>query len=94
MLVYEVSRNFKQKEYENKQKTKYIGHSLNLPRLASYVCMYSDVVNCDTNAVLPVPASPNNTTRYLWIWDGIMEHTDIRTKMDCLWLKATIQKPL
>lgn len=37
----------------------------NLPRLASYVCMYSDVINCDTNAVLPTPESPNNTTRYL-----------------------------
>lgn len=35
------------------------------PKLASYVCIYSDVINWDTKAVLPVPASPINTTRYL-----------------------------
>lgn len=38
-----------------------------LPKLASYVCMYSDVMNCETSAVLPVPASPIRTTRYLQI---------------------------
>lgn len=36
-----------------------------LPRLASYVCMYSEVINCETRAVLPTPESPNMTTRYL-----------------------------
>lgn len=38
-----------------------------LPKLASYVCIYSDVMNCETSAVLPVPASPIITTRYLQI---------------------------
>lgn len=35
------------------------------PKLASYVCIYSEVINCETNAVFPTPESPNNTTRYL-----------------------------
>lgn len=34
------------------------------PRLASYVFMYSDVMNCETRAVFPTPESPNITTRY------------------------------
>lgn len=29
-----------------------------LPREASYVFMYSDVMNCDTSAVLPTPEAP------------------------------------
>lgn len=37
----------------------------NLPRLASYVFIYSDVINCETSAVFPTPASPIITTRYL-----------------------------
>lgn len=44
---------------------KYIENYLNLPSDASYVCIYSEVINCETKAVLPVPASPNRTTRYL-----------------------------
>lgn len=37
----------------------------NLPRLASYVFMYSLVMNCETRAVLPTPESPSSTTLYL-----------------------------
>lgn len=39
----------------------------NLPKLASYVLMYSLVMNCETKAVLPTPESPRRTTRYFGI---------------------------
>lgn len=45
--------------------TKLISHKADLPKLASYVCMYSEVINCDTRAVFPQPESPSITTRYL-----------------------------
>lgn len=36
-----------------------------LPKLASYVFMYSLVMNWETRAVFPTPESPRSTTRYL-----------------------------
>lgn len=32
--------------------------------LVSYACKYSEVINCDTNELLPTAAEPNMRTRY------------------------------
>lgn len=32
--------------------------------LVSYACKYSEVINCDTNELLPTAAAPNIRTRY------------------------------
>lgn len=60
-----VSKNLSLFRNKKKKEKYWIYKSLNLPRLASYVCIYSEVMNCDTKAVLPVSASPNKTTLYL-----------------------------
>lgn len=55
----------------------FVKKQLSLPKLASYVCMYSDVINCETRAVLPTPESPSITTRYL------MENREMTLKSCC-----------
>lgn len=35
-----------------------------LPKLVSYACRYSDVINCETNELLPTAGPPN--IRTLW----------------------------
>lgn len=40
-------------------------YTWSLPKLASYVFMYSLVMNWETRAVFPTPESPRSTTRYL-----------------------------
>lgn len=42
----------------------YVRGCIDLPRLASYVFMYSLVMNCETKAVFPTPESPSKITLY------------------------------
>lgn len=65
-LGYKTKQSMLNRRYGPKRNADEIGClPCHLPRLASYVCMYSDVMNCETSAVLPTPASPIITTRYL-----------------------------
>jgi len=50
-----------------------------LPRDASYVFMYSDVMNCETNAVLPTPDSPRSTTLYLGISSETLDSPKLKS---------------
>lgn len=45
----------------------YVRGCTDLPRLASYVFMYSLVMNCETRAVFPTPESPSKITLYFEI---------------------------
>lgn len=50
-----------------------------LPKDASYVFMYSDVMNCETNAVFPTPDSPRSTTLYLGISSATLDSPELRS---------------
>lgn len=52
--------------------------------------MYSDVMNCDTRAVLPTPASPKVTTRYLGTSTSLVESNESEPT---LWYPEPQQEP-
>lgn len=64
----------------------------NLPRLASYVCIYSEVINCETSAVLPTPESPSITTRYLKIKSSVLVAAAVSSGEPCNLLWNILQR--